>query len=217
MQVSGQECEHLSAHPRGGLERCGYAALVTFASVLLLAVGLSMDATAVSAARGVGVRVLRPRHVLTVALLFGGSQALMPLLGWLVGHHFGAVVTEWDHWLAFVLLGGIGSKMLHDAWGEADLSPDSRMGDPFAWSVLALLALATSVDAFAAGVVLPILGAPLLMSLVTIGVTTALLSVVGLLAGRRLGAAIGRKFDIFGGLVLIGLGVQILVSHLSAN
>jgi putative Mn2+ efflux pump MntP len=187
---------------------------LSFASILLLAVGLAMDATAVAAARGLAVPRVRLRHVVLVALFFGGFQALMPFLGWLVGVRLGALVRAWDHWLIFALLAGLGGKMLWEARVDtpADREPDG--GDPFGLWVMLVLAIATSIDALAVGATLPMLGAPLARSLVTIGVTTAVLSAGGLYAGRRFGALLGRRLDALGGLVLIGLGVKILVEHL---
>lgn len=185
-------------------------------AILLLAIGLAMDATAVAAARGMAAPAIRPRHVLLVAVFFGGSQALMPLLGWLVGTQVGPFVEAWDHWIAFVLLAGIGGKMLWEALGESEDAGEAvdRGNDVFGLRVMFVLAVATSIDALAVGITLPMLGAPILLSLVTIGVTTALLSVIGLFAGRRFGAVLGRRLDVFGGLVLIGLGVKILLEHL---
>lgn len=187
---------------------------MTFAALLLLAFGLAMDATAVAAARGMTVPVIRARHVVLVAVLFGGFQALMPLLGWLIGAKLGPYVQAWDHWIAFVLLAAIGGKMLWEAWRGGD--EDAPLGDPFALKVMVVLAIATSIDALAVGFTLPLLGAELAPALVTIGVTTALLSVAGLFAGRRLGALLGKRLDVIGGLVLIGMGTKILIEHLSA-
>jgi putative Mn2+ efflux pump MntP len=187
-----------------------------FGAILLVSIGLAMDATAVAAARGLSASRILPQHVLLVALLFGGFQAFMPLLGWLVGSHVGPIIERFDHWVAFLLLGGIGAKMLHEAYkGEEDQAPRSE--EAFRVSVLLVLALATSIDALAVGITLPILGAPLLLSLTTIGVTTALLSGAGLLVGRRFGAQLGKRLDIAGGLVLIGLGTKILIEHLLAG
>jgi putative Mn2+ efflux pump MntP len=186
---------------------------MSFGSILLLALGLAMDATAVAAARGLAATRIRPRHVALVATFFGGFQALMPLLGWGVGRTLGPVVQAWDHWLAFALLGAIGGKMLWDARGAAT-APTAAASDAFAVKILLGLAIATSIDAFAVGITLPMLGAPLLLSLVTIGLTTAVLSALGLFAGQRCGAALGRRLDVVGGLVLIGLGCAILVDHL---
>jgi len=188
-------------------------------AIFLLAVGLAMDATAVAAARGMAAKTLGLRQALLVAFFFGGFQALMPLLGWMIGAGIGPLVQQWDHWIAFALLAAIGGKMLWEAWedggpGEVGADPDD---DGFGLRLMFVLAVATSIDALAVGVTLPMLGAPIGLSLATIGVTTAGLSVIGLFAGRRFGAALGRRLDVFGGLVLIGLGVKILLEHLAAG
>lgn len=188
-----------------------------FGAILLLALGLAMDATAVSAARGLATPRILARHVVLVAAFFGGFQALMPLLGWLVGSRIGPIVQAWDHWIAFVLLGAIGAKMLWEARGSDEAEAVAAAPDLFGMKVMLVLAVATSIDAFAVGVTLPMLGAPLLLSLVTIGVTTAVLSAIGLFAGRKFGALLGKRLDVAGGLVLIGLGIKILVEHLSAG
>jgi putative Mn2+ efflux pump MntP len=187
-----------------------------FGAILLLSVGVAMDAAAVAATRGLLARRVLPQHVLLVALLFGGFQAFMPLLGWLVGSHVGPIIERFDHWIAFLLLGGIGAKMLHEAYADEE-NTTPRPDELFRISILLVLALATSVDALAVGVTLPILGAPLLLSITTIGITTALLSGAGLLIGRRFGAQLGKRLDIAGGLVLIGLGTKILIQHLLAG
>lgn len=186
---------------------------MTFQAIVLLALGLAMDATAVAAARGLAAPRLRARDVALVAALFGGFQALMPLIGWLVGTTVGPLVERWQHWVVFVLLGGIGARMLWEAREAADETDTRGDHDVFDLRVLLLLAVATSIDALAAGVTLPLLRAPMLLSLVTIGVVTAALSAIGLYAGRRFGAALGRKLDVAGGLVLIGLGARTLVEH----
>jgi putative Mn2+ efflux pump MntP len=193
---------------------------MSLASILVLAVGLAMDATAVAAARGVAMHRIRARQVALVALLFGGFQAAMPLLGWGLGAQLGPAVQAWDHWIAFVLLVAIGAKMLHEARGAGAGGTGAGGGEPrpasdaFAPKVLLVLAIATSIDAFAAGVTLPLLDAPLLLSVATIGLTTALLSALGLFAGQRFGALLGRRLDAVGGLVLVGLGCAVLFEHL---
>jgi manganese efflux pump family protein len=185
---------------------------VSFAAVLTLALGLAMDATAVAAARGLAAPVVHVRHALAVGTLFGGAQALMPLLGYLLGDRLGPLIARWDHWVAFVLLAGIGAKMLWEARSAGEeVRPDTA---PFAPRVLLILALATSIDAFAAGITLPMIGAPLALSLATIGITTAVLSGAAVFVGRHFGNKLGRKLDVAGGVVLIGLGVKILVEHL---
>ncbi len=189
---------------------------MSFGAIFLLALGLAMDATAVSAARGLATPKILPRHVFLVAAYFGGFQALMPLVGWAVGSRIGPLVQAWDHWIAFGLLAIIGGKMLWEARGDDD--DDAKpAADLYGMKVMFVLAVATSIDALAVGVTLPMLDAPLVLSLVTIGVTTAVLSALGLFAGRRFGAMLGKRLDVAGGLVLIGLGVKILVEHLSAE
>jgi len=187
-------------------------------SVFFLAVGLAMDATAVAATRGLLVSQIRVRHMLLVAVFFGGFQTLMPLLGWFLGAHIGPWVEAWDHWIVFALLVGLGAKMLHEAWrADPDTETAASEREVFALRVMLALGVATSIDAFAAGITLPLSGAPLGPALVMIGVVTAVLSVAGLLAGRRFGALLGSRLDAIGGLMLIALGVKALFEHLLAR
>jgi putative Mn2+ efflux pump MntP len=202
---------------------------VSVLSILLLAFGLSMDAMAAAASRGLAAGEVRPRHALVVALYFGGFQALMPLLGFLLGDRLGGYVAAFDDFVAAGLLVAIGAKMLHEALTSKGDEPVERgaratrpvprdasspAARPFGPKIMLPLAVATSVDAFAAGVTLPMLGAPLAVSLATIGLTTGALSALGLYAGRRFGAMLGRRLDAAGGLVLVGLGLKILIAHL---
>ena len=185
--------------------------------LLLLAVGLAMDATAVAASCGLAARgPLRPADVARVAVLFGGFQAVMPLLGWLAGHRLGPLLEDWDHWVAFGLLTAIGGKM---AWeglrggGEAgEAPPDSAS---FRWRVLLPLALATSIDALAVGLAFPLMDAPVGPAVGVIGVVTAALSAAGVYAGRRFGARLGARLDVAGGLVLFFIGLRILLQHVT--
>lgn len=191
---------------------------MSFSAVFMLALGLAMDATAVAATRGLAAPRLLPRHVALVAVLFGGFQALMPLIGWAVGSRVGPMVQAWDHWIAFVLLAAIGGKMLWEARrGPAeDDEAEPPPGDPFGLRVMLVLAVATSIDALAVGITLPMLNAPFLLSIATIGITTALLSTLGLFAGRYFGARLGKGLDVAGGLVLIAIGCKVLVEHLGS-
>lgn len=189
---------------------------MTHVSIITLAFGLAADATAVAASRGMAVPMIVPRHVFLVAGFFGGSQALMPLGGWLIGESLGPHIQAWDHWVIFVLLSSIGAKMLWEGRHPKPSEPE-RGGDLFALRVMFVLAIATSLDALAAGVTLPLIDAPILLSLLTIGGITAVLSALGLFAGRRFGALLGPRLDALGGLILIGLGFKILVEHLSAG
>ncbi len=168
-----------------------------------------MDATAVSAAKGIAVPKVKPRHAMIVAGFFGGFQALMPLLGWLLGTGIGRWIAAWAHPIAFALLAAIGLKMLWEARHPPDDDPDSRVH--FGMRVMFVLGIATSIDAFAAGITLSLVKAPLLASIATIGLVTAAMSAGGLYAGRRFGVALGRRLDVVGGLVLIALGAKILL------
>jgi putative Mn2+ efflux pump MntP len=186
-------------------------------SLIILAVGLAMDAAAVAASCGLAAPTLRVRHFVTVAVFFGGFQALMPLLGFLIGRQIGSAVEAWDHWIAFVLLGGIGVKMIYEALDKREDDKSKRSErDVFGLRVMAMLAIATSLDAFAVGVTLPMLNAPLVLSLTTIGVVTAVLSALGLLIGRHFGARVGKRLDAFGGVVLVLFGTKILIQHLTS-
>lgn len=179
-----------------------------------------MDATAVALTSGFTASRVRLRDALLLALLFGVSQGVMPIIGWAAGSHFARSIEAWDHWVAFVLLGGIGAKMLYDAirteTEDVERTP-ARAADPFHLRMLILLALATSVDALVAGLTLPLLGVPPLLAALVIGLTTFALSLAGVEVGRRFGDRLGRKLDIIGGLVLIGLGFKTLLEHLSAG
>jgi putative Mn2+ efflux pump MntP len=190
---------------------------VNHGHILLLAFGLSMDATAVAAARGLAVRQIRLKHVALVAAFFGGFQGLMPLLGWLVGAQVGRAIEAFDHWIVFLVLGGIGAKMLWDARQSDEAEPEISEQEAFRPRVLLMLAIATSIDALAAGFTLQIMRAPLLESALSIGVTTAVLSALGLFLGHRLGSALGKRLDVLGGVVLIALGAKTLFEHLSGG
>jgi putative Mn2+ efflux pump MntP len=174
-----------------------------------------MDATAVAAAKGFAAPQVRLGDALRVAFLFGGFQAAMPALGWLLGARFAPLIEAWDHWIAFVLLAGIGGKMIHEAVSRRD-DISAPPTNPFGWWPLVVLAVATSIDAFAAGVTLPLLGVPLVMAVVVIGAVAAVFSFAGVYVGRRFGDRLGKKLDVFGGVLLIGLGVKTLIEHLSA-
>jgi putative Mn2+ efflux pump MntP len=179
-------------------------------AAVALAFGLAMDATAVSAARGLGPP--RTQELVVLPLLFGGFQAGMAALGWLAGVWVGPYISAWDHWVAFALLVGIGGKMLLDVWrGRND---DDRAPAPATLMLYLGLALATSIDAAAAGLTLPLVPVAPWIALVLIGTITTACSAIGHVAGRLAGKHLGSKLEILGGLVLIGIGVQLLVREL---
>ncbi|HEU4410596.1 MAG TPA: manganese efflux pump [Polyangiaceae bacterium] len=180
-----------------------------------LSIGLAMDGTAVAAAQSAAAPRLTGRDVLRASLVFGAAHALMPALGWLAGARLVALISAWDHWVAFALLAALGLKMLVESrHARADPGPQPA---PFAWSTLAPLALATSLDALAAGLTLPLLGLGLAASIGCVGATTALLTAAGAYAGRRLGRHLGPRLGALGGVVLCGIGLKTLLEHLSAG
>lgn len=182
-------------------------------TLFLLALGLAMDATAVAAARGLAVTRFEPKQLLAVALWFGGAQGLMPVLGARLGILLGPHFAAYHHWISALVLWLIGLKMVFDAFrgGPEDdhVTSDAAL---FAPRTMLLLALATSLDAFAVGVTLPMLDVSVLHAALMIGGVTALASALGLLMGRRFGALLGKRLDIAGGAVLLLLGVKILLA-----
>lgn len=182
-----------------------------FATTLLIAVGLAMDAFAVSISGGATVREDRVRWALVIGALFGGFQAGMPVLGWLGGVSLASFTAAYAPWIAFLLLALIGGKMIVEAVREGGESVQFAVGGK---ATLLLLAVATSIDALAVGVTFAVLDTPILLPAVTIGLVTFGLSVAGVLAGSAFGRFFGRTFEIFGGAILIAIGLRILLDHL---
>lgn len=187
-----------------------------FLELFLLAVGLSMDAFAVSVCKGLCMRRVNWRHALVIALFFGAFQAAMPLAGWLLGTQFAALITPVDHWVAFALLALIGAKMIWDALHDDDDPADGCPAEdaPLDLRELTLLAVATSIDALAVGITLAFLGVSIWWAMAVIGVTTFALSFVGVAAGNHFGARFERPAALAGGVVLVLIGAKILVEHL---
>ncbi len=177
--------------------------------LLVIAVGLSMDAFAVSVCKGLSVQKVKPKHYLIVAAYFGGFQALMPLLGYLLGVRFEAMVANVDHWIAFVLLGLIGANMVRES-----RAGEEKLDDSFTVSTMLLLAVATSIDALAIGVTFAFLGVNIVEAITLIGITTGIISGVGLKIGNVFGSRYKSKAEMAGGIVLILMGIKILVQHL---
>ena len=177
--------------------------------LLVIAVGLSMDAFAVSVCKGLSVQKVKPKHYLIVADYFGGFQALMPLLGYLLGVRFEAMVANVDHWIAFVLLGLIGANMVRES-----RAGEEKLDDSFTVSTMLILAVATSIDALAIGVTFAFLGVNIVEAIILIGITTGIISGVGLKIGNVFGSRYKSKAEMAGGIVLILMGIKILVQHL---
>ncbi|MCB7037303.1 manganese efflux pump MntP family protein [Eggerthella sinensis] len=186
-----------------------------FVELFLIAVSLSMDAFAVSVCKGLCMKRLDVRQAVVIALFFGGFQALMPLAGWALGTQFEALITPVDHWIAFVLLGIIGSKMLWDAFHEDDPEDLACPTDgKLDLRELVMMAIATSIDALAVGITFAFLRVDIAVSVGLIGVTTFVLSIVGVAVGHRFGAKYEKPATIVGGIVLILIGLKILLEHL---
>ena len=180
-------------------------------SLLAVAVALAMDAFAVSIAVGTRLARITPRHVFRLAFHFGLFQALMPVLGWAVGRSVAEMLGDVDHWIAFCILGGIGLKMIVDAVQD---SPSRLAEDPTrGWSLVGL-SIATSLDALAVGFSMALIGLSVWRPAVVIGLVAAAASLFGVMLGARWRVAWGRWAEAAGGLILIGIGISIVVSHL---
>ncbi len=179
--------------------------------LLLIAVGLSMDAFAVSVCKGLSTRHLKATHYLLIGLWFGGFQALMPAIGYLLGSTFEQYIVSIDHWVAFFLLGIIGANMIKEALSDEEETTDAS----FSVKSMLILAVATSIDALAVGITFALLpDVHILTAISSIGIVTFLLSAVGLRVGNVFGLRYKAKAEIVGGVVLILMGLKILLEHL---
>ena len=180
--------------------------------LFLIAVGLSMDAFAVSLCKGLATPKISSKHILSVGLGFGGFQALMPAAGFFLGSAFESYITSFDHWIAFLLLGFIGGNMIRESF-EKD--PDSSADDSFAPKTMFIMAVATSIDALAAGITFALLpDVNILTAVLFIGTITFILSGTGLKVGNVFGLKYKAKAEFAGGLILVLIGLKILLGHL---
>ena len=176
--------------------------------LFVIAVVLSMDAFAVSVCKGLSVGKAKKKHMLTTGLYFGGFQALMPLIGYLLGSRFQSMITSIDHWIAFFLLGLIGLNMIRESRGESEALDDS-----FSVKTMLPLAVATSIDALAVGITFAFLQVQIVPAVCFIGCITFILSAVGIRLGGTFGARYRSRAELIGGLVLILMGFKILFEH----
>jgi manganese efflux pump family protein len=184
-------------------------------NLLAVAVALAMDAFAVAIVTGLGLRPLTHRHVFRLAFHFGLFQALMPVIGWGFGRAVHDYVASYDHWVAFGLLSFVGVKMLREAFGHGDDEP--RPSDPTSGWSLVVLSVATSIDALAVGLSLAMLRSPIVVPAMVIGLVAAALTATGMVIGRRVGAFWGKRVEVAGGLILVGIGVKIVLEHVVAS
>lgn len=178
--------------------------------LLVLALGLSMDAFAVSICKGLSVPKLQAKHCLICGVYFGGFQALMPLIGWALGIRFQSMITNIDHWIAFALLAVIGANMIKESFSKEEECPDASFG----FKTMLTLAVATSIDALAVGVTFAFLDVSIVPAVLLIGATTFVCSTVGVKIGNVFGNRFQSKAEFLGGLVLIAIGLKILIEHL---
>ena len=179
--------------------------------LIMTAIALSMDAFAVSISKGLSVNKVKPRHALIVGGYFGGFQALMPLLGFLLASSFAEYIKRFDHWVACVLLVLIGANMIREALSHEE----EKLNDSFGFKTMLPLAVATSIDALATGVTLAMTETNIWLAIAITGVTTFLFSAVGLKIGNIFGSRYKSKAELIGGIILVLMGIKILIEHLS--
>jgi putative Mn2+ efflux pump MntP len=180
-------------------------------TIIIIAVGLAMDAFAVSIVSGIACKKLEVKHALRIAVFFGGFQAFMPLIGYLAALSVKEYITGYDHWVAFGLLSAVGGKMIYESF---KIKKTNENFDPANIFVLLVLSVATSIDALAVGVTLSFITSSVIIAVAIIGLVTFVLSYIGVFIGGRFGHFFENKIEALGGLILIGLGVKILLEHL---
>ncbi len=182
--------------------------------ILLIALGLAMDAFAVSIASGATMKKLEVRNALKMGLFFGGFQTFMPVIGWFAGVGMRSFIAGWDHWLAFGLLTLVGGKMIYESVVMKENEECGGKNCPFDTGVLLVLSLATSIDALAVGITFSVLSVSIILPVLIIGLVTFILSVAGVRIGVKGGHFFENKIEVLGGLILIGIGLKILLNHL---
>ncbi|MFA5087577.1 MAG: manganese efflux pump MntP family protein [Candidatus Omnitrophota bacterium] len=179
-------------------------------TTILIAFGLAMDAFAVSIVRGASLKNVPVTRGIKMAVYFGVFQAMMPVLGWFLGFHLRGIISSFDHWIAFVLLAFVGGRMIFQSVSEKEKTRADSFDNP----TLLILAVATSIDALAVGLSLALLSFSIFLPAIIIGLVTFLLSLTGVLIGKRVGHFFENKIEFIGGLILLGIGIKILFDHL---
>lgn len=182
---------------------------MTLLEILLIAIGLAMDAFAVSICKGISLKKMNWKKAIIVALYFGIFQALMPVIGYILGSAFEVFVTKIDHWIAFALLAFIGVNMLKDAF----TNNTDNLNENVDFKTMIILAIATSIDALAVGITFAFLQVNIAISSVIIGIVTFIISIIGVKIGNKFGDKYERKAEVVGGFILIFMGIKILLEH----
>ena len=180
-------------------------------TILLIALGLAMDCFAVSLGIGTSPVEKDARTVFRITFHFGLFQGLMTFLGWLAGSSVVNLISRFDHWIAFILLAWVGVRMIRESLSKTE---EDNPCNPSRGKTLVMLSVATSIDALAVGLSLAFVDGSILVSSLVIGITSLLLSLFGLFIGGKLGCKFGKRMELIGGLVLIGIGIRVLLSHL---
>jgi len=180
-------------------------------SLLFIALALAMDAFAVALAAGAILHPVSKRQLFRLGFHFGLFQGFMPILGWLAGRSVQTLISAYDHWIAFGLLAYVGGKMIYEACAGDEDAPGT---DPTKGFTMVMLSIATSIDALAVGLSLAVVGITIWTPAVVIGITASVLTVIGMLLGGKVGPIWGKRVEIIGGVVLIGIGIKILLEHL---
>jgi len=180
-------------------------------TIIIIAIGLAMDAFAVSIVSGSAYKQLKIKHAFRIAVFFGGFQAFMPLIGSLAALSVRDYMANYDHWIAFGLLSAVGAKMIYESF---KIAPANEFFNPSNIFVLLVLSFATSIDALAIGITISLLPVSIATAVITIGLVTFLLSYMGVFIGKKFGHFFENKIQALGGLILIALGVKIMFEHL---
>ena len=183
-------------------------------SIIVVALGLSMDAFAVSVANGFIIKELKFRHVFRIALFFGFFQAIMPIIGWAAGSLFSSFIEKVDHWFAFGLLAFVGGKMIFESRKTAEAGCEENKKDCTHFPTLLLLSLATSLDALAVGLTFAFLDVLIVLPVIVIGGLTFFVCLIGVYIGEKTGHLFGNKLELIGGIIVVGIGIKILIEHL---
>ena len=194
-------------------ENIGRIFFVGLFEIFMIGVGLSMDAFAASICKGLNMRRLNIKNMLIIGLFFGGFQALMPAVGWLLGKQFESYITSVDHWVAFALLVFIGGKMIYDVFTKKNEDECGEKTNRLDMKEVLTLAVATSIDALSVGISFAFLQVDILKAVSVIGVTTFVLSVIGVAVGNVFGSKYEKKATLAGGIILILIGLKILLEH----
>jgi len=187
---------------------------MTFTSVLIIAFAMSTDAFAAAIGKGAALQRPRLREALRTGLIFGVIEALTPIIGWLLGKAAAPYVEAWDHWIAFVLLGALGLRMIHASLSSEKGESECEKPSTHSFWILAATGFATSIDAMVAGVGLAFMDANIIITSIAIGLATFTLVTAGFMLGRALGVVAGRRAEMMGGILLIGIGCLILYEHI---